>query len=261
MAGAYTAGERDLVLISWDGQSPLHQFVMFDAVPGFDILTFDYSGSASTPLPVCENHFFLSRKTECKGQIYDIAAQFLERSDESYRFVGLIDDDIVIKLSDINFLLHVAGSLGLHSVAPSLTHDSFFTYRHTLRQHKRLFHPVPWVEVMMPFYRVDLFRAAAPFFRHSISSWGFDVFVMPMFQKLTKMERTAIIDAVSATHMRPIQSGGRVYSNGLTAIEEMEKLRHLCIAHMEKNHPELVGGEWFEKTFLREIGDDDVNNT
>lgn len=250
--------ERDLVLISWDGKSPLHQFVLFDAVPAFDLLTFDYSGSAVKPPPIAANHFFMSERTECKGHIYQAASRFLDQSDVNYRFIGLIDDDIVLKLSDINFLLHIAARFGLHSVAPALTHDSFFTYRHTLRQQERLFHPVPWVEVMMPFYRVDLFRMAAPFFRHSISSWGLDVFVMPMFQKFANMERTAVIDAVAATHMRTIQSGGKVYSNGLTAIEEMEKLRHLCIAHIRETRPELIETEWFQATFGGTIGDNAV---
>ena len=247
--------ERDLVLISWDGKSPLHQFVFFDAVPSFDLLTFDYSGAGSKPAPMATNHFFASRRTECKGHIYQEANRFLDGSDVAYRFIGLIDDDIVLKVSDINFLLHVSGRFGLHSVAPSLTHDSFFTYRHTLRQQERLFHPVPWVEVMMPFYRVDLFRMAAPFYVHSISSWGFDVFVMPMFQKLANMERTAVIDAVAATHMRTIQSGGKIYSNGMTAIQEMERLRQLCIAYIQEKKPELMATEWFERTFVGKVGE------
>lgn len=255
MKGEGGMKERDLVLISWDGKSPLHQFVFFDAVPNFDLLTFDYSGTGSKPAPIAANHFFVSRQTECKGHIYQEASRFLEGSDVAYRFIGLIDDDIVLKISDINFLLHVSARFGLHSVAPALTHDSFFTYRHTLRQQERLFHPVPWVEVMMPFYRVDLFRMASPFYKHTISSWGLDVFVMPMFQKLANMERTAVIDAVAATHMRTIQSGGKIYSNGMTAIQEMERLRHLCIAHIQENKPELMSTEWFEKTFVGKVGE------
>jgi hypothetical protein len=108
---------------------------------------------------------------------------------------------------------------------------------------------VGFVEVMMPIYAVPLFRAAAPFFRHSISSYGIDQFVFPMLQKVTGAGDAAIIDAVTARHARPITSDKRRFSNGLTASEERIRLRSVCIDWLRREHPALVGSKWYHDVF------------
>jgi hypothetical protein len=152
---------RDIIAITWDGRESPHRLVCFDQPPAFDLLTVDYTGVASTPTLPITNHHFRSLKTEGKGQTFAVVVDFLERSDRSYRYVGVLDDDIVLKVSDLNYLLHVAGCFDLDSFAPSLGTDGFHSHVHTLHEENRLLHPVPWVEVMMPFYKVDLFRMAS----------------------------------------------------------------------------------------------------
>lgn len=240
---------RDLVAITWDGKELPHRLVCFDQTPAFDLLTIDYTGAAPTPTLPIANHHFRSLKTEGKGQTFSIVFDFLERSDRVYRYVGILDDDIVLKVSDINYLLHIAGCFDLDSFAPSLGEDGFHSHHHTLNQESRLLHPVPWVEVMMPFYKVELFKMAAPFFRHSISSWGIDKYVVPLMQKLSDRPRTAVIDGILATHVRPIRSSGKVHSNGLTPFQEMNIVRERCIEYVEERHPELLGTKWFQETF------------
>jgi hypothetical protein len=240
---------RDLVAITWDGKPPAHHLVCFDQRPAFDLLTVDYTGVATAPSLPIPHHHFRSLKTEGKGETFAVVADFLERTGQPYRYVGILDDDIVLKVSDINYLLHVAGCFDLDSFAPSLGSDGFHSHVHTLRQESRLLHPVPWVEVMMPFYKIELFKMAAPFFKHSISSWGIDKYVMPLVQKLADMPRTAVIDGILATHVRPIRSAGKVHSNGLTPFQEMDFVRERCIEYVEANHPELLNTKWFHETF------------
>lgn len=240
---------RDLVVIAWDGRSTPHDLVHFDRPPAFDLLTFDYAGNAASPAPRAERHYFRSCKTEGKGQVLQAVAEFLNGAGERYRYVGILDDDILIRVSDLNHLLHVARCFDLDAFAPALADDAFHSHVHTLRRGLRLLRPVPWIEVMMPFYKVELFEMAAPFFASSISSWGIDKYVVPMVQKLSGMERTAIVDGVLASHVRPVRSGAKVHSNGLDPFQEMKLVRDRCIAYLATNHPDLVASEWFDETF------------
>ena len=241
--------KRDLVVISWDGKSRPHEAVDFDQKARFDLLTFDYSGRAGRLPAGAPNAQLLSRPTECKGQIYLEVARHLQSCAAQYEYVGLIDDDIIIKVSGINHLLHVARLLKLDSFAPALTHDSGYTYKHTLRMENILLHWVPWVEVMMPFYRQPLFMAPSAQYGISISGWGVDKYLLPLFQKITGMNRAAVINAVAATHMRAATSGKKIYSNGRTAEDEVAVVGQWCLDFIAECHPHLADTDWYRSTF------------
>lgn len=165
--------------------------------------------------------------------------------------MALIDDDVLLSVSSINRALHIARCTGLDVFSPALRHDSVFSHRWTLHRSHRLFHRVEWVEVMMPFYRGALFAAAAPHYAGNVSSWGIDKYLMPTLQKLMGLESTAIVDAVSASHLRPISSGNKVYRNGLTAATEAQRMREHCRALLRERAPELIGSGWYRRTFDR----------
>ncbi len=240
---------RTLILISWDGVStPLDQ-ITADIVPQFDILLFDYSGGAAEPATALPIHHRISQKTECKGQIFDAFYAYLDRTAASYDYVALIDDDIAVSVSALNGAIALAMDAALDSFALSLTADSFVNHKRFVAQRGSVMRAMPWVEVMMPFYRQSLYMAAGSFFADSVSSYGIDQFVMPMVCKLTGMDRVALIDAFAAGHYRPVTSDGRVYSNGLTAHEERIVLRQRCIREIKANQPDLLATPWFYKTF------------
>jgi hypothetical protein len=240
---------RTLVLISWDGRSAPLAHVEPDAEPEFDILLFDYSGgSGSVPAALPIDHR-ISQKTECKGQIFETLAAYLQNSDEAYDYVGLIDDDIAVAVSSLNGAIALAAKTGLDSFSLSLTADSFVNHRRFVTRPGGTMRAVPWVEVMMPFYRRALFEAAAPYFTGSVSSYGIDQFVMPMVCKTTGMDRVALIDAYFAGHHRPVTSDGRIYSNGLTAHQERVVLRRQCLSDIKATWPRLIGTGWYYRTF------------
>ncbi len=240
---------RTLILISWDGTSVPLACLHRDIEPAFDIVLFNYSGSnadAGTDWPLVAT---LSEKTECKGQIFSAFQAYLETLSIPYDYVALIDDDIAVDVSSLNGAIELAAQAGLDSFSLSLTADSHVNHKRFVTVAGSSMRAMPWVEVMMPFYRQALYSAAAPFTAGSVSSYGVDQFVMPFVCKTTGMNHVALIDAYSARHGRPVTSDGRVYSNGLTAHQERVALRRRCLVAIRRDWPQLCGTRWFYATF------------
>lgn len=240
---------RTLILISWDGCAPPLALIEPDAVPDFDILLFDYSGGSATACAKLPVQHRISQKTECKGQIFTAFRNYLDQSTDNHDYVALIDDDIAVNVSSLNKAIALATEAGLDSFSLSLTPDSFVNHPRFVARPGSMMRAMPWVEVMMPFYRRALFMAAGPYFEGSVSSYGIDQFVMPMVCKTTGMDSVALIDACSAGHHRPVTSDGRIYSNGMTAHRERIVLRQRCVADITTKNPELLATAWFYKTF------------
>ena len=244
---------RPLVLVSWNGREPPLRCVLADTAPQFDLLLFDYSGThlagLAPPHPLAGG--LLAQRTECKGEIYQALARHLLATRRRPRFVGLIDDDVVLSVADLNRLLHLAGCHDLHAFSASLSHDSEYTHRWSLTQPHRVLREVDWVEVMMPFYRGELFLAGAPHYDGNVSSWGIDRYLIPTLQQLDGMTRTAIVDAVMVSHVRPVTSGRAVYRNGLTAAQEAQRMKDLSLRLIDERAPQLRGTPWFHRTFER----------
>lgn len=244
---------RPIVMISWDGVGDLLPCLLVDAIPDFEILLIDYSGKnkdASSFLAKGLLTCLLSRETQCKGDIFQVVGEYINGNNLCPEYVGMIDDDIVISISDINKVLHLARIRKLDVFSPVLTHDSEFSHRWMLQQSHSAVREVDWVEVMMPFYRGEIFMVARPFFEGFVTSWGFDKYLFPMVQKMTGMNRCGLIDAVAASHFRPVTSQLKTYRNGLTAVQEMEKIKILCCDYIEQHHADWLKTEWFHKTYL-----------
>lgn len=243
--------DKPLVLISWNGRDRPLQCLLADTPPHFDLVVFDYSGTADGrqpldhPLPAT----LLSERTQCKGDIFQALARHLLATGQRPRFVSLIDDDVILSVGDLNRLLHLGENHQLHVFAPALSHDSHYTHRWSLRQANRVLREVDWVEVMAPVYDGDLFLAAAPHFEGNVSSWGMDKYLFPTLQQLRGQTRTAMVDAVMISHVRPITSGETVYRNGLTAGAERDRMKALCLGLIEREQPALTGTAWFQRIF------------
>lgn len=245
--------DKPLVLVSWNGQEAPLRSLLHDGDPNFDLLLFDYSGQVGngSPVPHALPATLLSERTQCKGDIYQALARHLGATGCRPRFVGLIDDDVILSVNDINRLLHLGECHDLHVFSAALSHDSEYTHRWTLQQPSRVLRQADWVEVMMPFYRGDLFLAGATHYEGNISSWGIDRYLMPTLQQLSGLTRTFIIDAVMASHVRPITSGQTTYRNGLTARQEAERMKQRCLQLLTERQPALLGSEWFHRIFER----------
>lgn len=247
--------QRPVVLVSWNGRDAPLSCVHHDAHPEFDWVVFDYSGTHKASTIPLEREasptLLLSGCTECKGEIYSALAEKLHAQARCPEYVALIDDDIWISVADINRALFLARCEGLDVFSPVLTHDSHYSYRWSLQRPHRLFRSVDWVEVMMPFYRGEIFLAGREHYRGNVSSWGIDKYLMPTLQQLLQMPRTSLIDAVAAAHRRPVTSGQKTYRNGLTGKQERDALRERCLALLQEQAPHLLHGDWYCRIFER----------
>ena len=245
------ATQRPLLLVSWHGRQAPLPCLHIDAQAQFDWLLFDYTAQqeagerqiAGLPVQV------LSEATECKGDIFNALCRWLQETGRCPEYVGLIDDDVWIGVSDINRALHLARCEQLDVFSPTLFHDSQYTHRWMLTQPHRLFREVDWVEVMMPFYRGDLFLAGLEHLRGNVSSWGMDKYLWPTLQQLRGQTRTALIDAVAASHRRPITSGMKTYRTGNTAFDELASMRRLALGLLQAQKPELMHSAWYQRIF------------
>jgi len=120
---------------------------------------------------------------------------------DQYASIALIDDDVLIDTDGINACFTLGEDHGLELWQPSLTWDSYFSYAFTL--HNPLFELrfCNFVEMMCPFFSSRLLRLAAPTF-----SLGYLVGIDTLWTRLLEdgALKYAVIDAVSATHTRPI---------------------------------------------------------
>lgn len=245
--------DKPLVLISWNGKEAPLRCLLADVEPHFELVVFDYSGSfgTRTPLPHALPATVLSERTECKGDIYQALARHLIASGKRPRFVSLIDDDVIISVGEINRLLHLGECHDLHVFSAALSHDSQYTHRWMLRLPNRVMREVDWVEVMMPIYHGDLFISGAPHYDGNVSSWGIDKYLMPTLQQLCGFTRTVIVDAVMASHVRPISSGGSTFRNGLTAAMERDRMKQRCLELIRERKPALLDSAWHQRIFVR----------
>ncbi|MBB3293982.1 hypothetical protein FHT39_002621 [Mitsuaria sp. BK045] len=257
------AVRRPLVLVSWDGVSLPLGLVHLDATPEFDWVLFDYTGrQAPGPRELRGQAVtVLAAATECKGEIFKHLADHLAATIADVEpnvgngpwpeYVGIIDDDILLSVAQINTALHLGRCERLDVFSPSLSHDSPYSHHWMRHQPHRIYREVDWVEVMMPFYRGDLFMAARAHYQDNISSWGLDRFMIPTLQQLRGQTRTALLDAVMASHRRPVTSGGKVYRNGRTAWEERQILRQASLDLIAREAPQLVDTAWYHRSFVR----------
>jgi len=199
----------------------------------------------------------LAAATECKGEIFRHLADHLAATAADPatgpwpEYVGVIDDDILLSVAQINTALHLGRCERLDVFSPSLSHDSPYSHHWMRHQPHRIYREVDWVEVMMPFYRGELFMAARAHYQDNISSWGLDRFMIPTLQQLRGQTRTALLDAVMASHRRPVTSGGKVYRNGRTAWQERQILRQASLDLIAREAPQLLTSPWYHRTFVR----------
>jgi hypothetical protein len=68
---------------------------------------------------------------------------------------------------------------------------------------------------MCPFYKEEIFKAIQPYCKLTISGQGIDIYLIPCLQKILGLEKTAVVHAIQIKHCRPVQSGNKIYSNGI----------------------------------------------
>ena len=238
--------KKNLIVITWDGIQVPYKYVYFDVQSEFEIILFNYSGII-TSINEDKSKYIITEKTENKGQVLSSVHHFLKSNNLEYNYIGIIDDDIIFKISDFNYMLHIANQHNLHVFQPSISTDSFFSHRKFINNPQCLISKTTWVEIMAPFYKKELFEACGEYFNISISSQGLDCFMMPVLQRIHNMNNTAVVHAAIIKHTRPIRTHLRTYSNGLTGLQEIELIRQKALEIV--NDPRFK--DKFDKNFIR----------
>jgi len=199
-----------IVAVTWDGVSPALSHIFQDVPPQFEILLFDNTGKADKALfahlPI---KHYISHKTECKGDIIEHIFYYFQNNTNhpqaNYKYIGIIDDDVYFSVSDLNKLLFLANLEELDVFQASLSHDGVNSHRQLVHKAGVIIQETLWVEIMAPFYDMEIFMAAGPYYQHSISGQGIDVYLIPTLQRILKKNKTAVVHAVQMKHRRPFR--------------------------------------------------------
>jgi hypothetical protein len=169
------------------------------------VVLFDWSGegiiAGSNPHGFDE----ISVPTECKGHLIEEAWRRLEPPAPGH-YMGFIDDDVLLRSSDLHTLLAVSFTSSLHRV--------------------------PIVEIMAPFIRRDLLELAMPFLQGLRSGYGFDRFALPLWAYQLNAWRFAAVDLIPLNHVRNISSLQKRFSNGLLSKQEELLIRQRLVLAM-----------------------------
>ena len=227
---------KSLLVVTWDGKSKPLEYIYQDAQRDFDLLIFDHSAKAPIEqVKHLQPEHYISIRTENKGQVfYEVYKYLYPNNEERYEYIGVLDDDIYTSYSDLNKLIFIGKLNGLDIFQPSITHDSFFDHRQFTHKPGYQIQKANWVEIMFPFYKETLYKAAGPYFNETITGQGIDVYLMPAMQQVHGLTSTAVVHAIQVKHCRPVQSGDRSYSNGKSNIEEINHIRQLTLELIAK---------------------------
>ena len=233
---------KDLVVIAWNGSGDPFALLDRDAAPDFRLAAFCYTGPGHVPLDGVAVH---AHPTQCKGEAFQCLIADLVAAGEDLGYVGFIDDDVALPVSGINAMLADAQAHGHATFSASLSPDSFLSHQRFVTRPGGAKRAVAWVEVMAPFIRWEMLRAAGPLIAGNTSSYGIDQFVMPMLERTLGLPGSVIYDSVVMRHTRPITSDGKVYRNGLTADQERVRQWRRCLDHVRECHPALRWTAWW----------------
>ena len=149
-------------------------------------------------------------------------------------YMGFIDDDVLLRSSDIQTLLATARIYNLSAAQPAVTFSSSLCQEYGwLRQRVgSCLHRVPIVEIMAPFLRRDLLDVSMPFLQGIRSGYGLDRFAIPLCASHLNIWRFAAVDCTPLTHVRAFSSLEKRFSNGLLSKEEEMLVRQRLMKAM-----------------------------
>ena len=185
------------------------------------VVLFDWTGRGIADSNNPQGWPVISEKTECKGQLMELAWRQLEMPPADH-YVAFLDDDLCLRTSDINTILAMSRMHHLSAAQPSLTLNSPSSREYPwLRQRAcTSLHRLPIVENQAPFIRRDLLDLSMPFLVSTKSAYGYDRFALPLCAAELGDWRFGAIDISPMSHLRPLGSVEQSFSNGLKSKEE-----------------------------------------
>jgi hypothetical protein len=185
------------------------------------VVLFDFTGDGFDEESNPNGFETFSAPCRGKGEVLEYVWKKISLPEDNH-YIGVIDDDVVLRSSDIFTMLAMARIHELTAVQPSVPMNTVLSSEYGfLRQRPSIsLHRVPFVEVLAPFLRVDLFKLTMVFGQGILSSYGLDRFAYPLCAAHLNCWKFAAIDLTPLEHIRPLQTLQKKYSNGLMSKEE-----------------------------------------
>lgn len=124
------------------------------------------------------------------------------------------DADLVFSESSINGFVRFCLGNNIDLAQPSLTVDSFHSWRITLNHPSFLWRDTNFVEIMAPYLSKRALSILVPTFGESISGWGLDM----VWAKLLAGAKVGIADCFSMRHTRSIDTENGPFYRYLTGL-------------------------------------------
>ena len=224
------AASEDLLVIACERGK---NCVVIDQPLPCRVVLFDWTGQGLEAGTNPHGFEVLSVATECKGHLMEEAWRQLPPPAPGH-YMGFIDDDVLLRSSDIQTLLATARIYNLSAAQPAVTFSSSLCQEYGwLRQRVgSTLHRVPIIEIMAPFLRRDLLDVSMPFLQGIRSGYGLDRFAIPLCATHLNAWRFAAIDLTPLTHVRAFSSLEKRFSNGLLSKEEELLIRQSLMEAM-----------------------------
>jgi hypothetical protein len=195
---ATSGAHRNLVIVR-AGRGSLHPELLKGSAPAeFDLLVASYEAGAPEA-----RHKQAYAVTSSGPKIAGYADLFRRHPEllKRYDYIALFDDDIRIAQRDIERLFRIGRQYDLELFQPALSHDSYFSYAATLAHRNFRLRFTNTVEMMCPVFSAAHLRRALPLFE-----LGYETGIDLLWTRLSDdpWRRFAIVDAVVATHTRPV---------------------------------------------------------
>lgn len=150
---------------------------------------------------------------------------------ERYRSVLLLDDDIELRMEQIDTAFAMVDAERLDLAQPSLTADSHCVWKPLFRKRDTGWRRLNAVEIMMPILSGRLLLEEGAVFGQSVSGFGIDLYLGK--RVLERGGEIGILDSVSVRHGKPIDDAGGAYYEYMRAnlINPKAELWRLIEAH------------------------------
>lgn len=186
-----------LVLCSFGDQNTLAHWAKSHTE--FD-MAFCFYGEREDVLPPQETQYYLKRK----GHKFPNFIKLFDRFPAlfEYDWFLFLDDDLILKTSDVSSIFELAWKNKLDLCQPSLSHDSAYSWSHLLNNPKIKIEYSNFIEIQAFCVSREFLKRVFPYFYMSECGWGVDVAIHHILSK--EKWRAAILHTIQITHpLRP----------------------------------------------------------
>jgi hypothetical protein len=190
------------------GPKSKHREWFFDGDRSWDLLVnyYDHSGFD----PGIGDYVFFQPGTKFTA-IYKIWTEYRDVL-EKYEQILFLDDDIMVRMPDIDRLFQLCVDHNLDLAQMALSSDSHGVWKIFFHQSGPQIRYVTGVEVMMPVISHSAMQKTGNLFRLSVSGYGLDFLLARRISKSNR-KNIAVINEVVATHSNAIdQTSGDYYA-------------------------------------------------